>query len=26
VERGGLQLEREGALEPVQPAGYEHRI
>lgn len=26
VEGGGLQLEREGALEPVQPAGYEHRI
>ena len=26
VERGGLQLELEGALEPVQPAGYEHRI
>src|SRR5712692_749534 len=26
VERGGLQLERESALEPVQPAGYEHRI
>ncbi len=26
VERKGLQLEREGALEPVQPAGYEHRI
>jgi thiamine-monophosphate kinase len=26
VERGGLQLEREGSLEPVQPAGYEHRF
>jgi thiamine-monophosphate kinase len=26
VEGGGLQLEREGALEPVQPAGYKHRI
>jgi thiamine-monophosphate kinase len=24
VERKGLQLEREGALESVQPAGYEH--
>lgn len=26
VESGGLQLEREGALEPVQAIGYEHRI
>jgi thiamine-monophosphate kinase len=26
VERGGLRLERDGALEPVQPAGYQHRI